>query len=282
MENNPWLVLGADIGGTHITTAIVDLKNRRLVEGTRVRGHLDTNAPVEEVIGSWATIIKQSIGLSGCQISKIGLAMPGPFDYQKGICYIKNQGKYANFYEVNVKERLAKVLLFSADDILLENDAACFLKGEIFFDGEADENLLGITLGTGLGSVISIKHEVTDAGLWCSPFKDGIAEDYLSTRWFLGRYFEWTGIKAKDVKSICETAEKEIVTEVFSEFGKNLKCFLEAQIIKFSPSKIIIGGNIAKASQYFLTYLDELTVPVQIVALGEDSALFGSASSFGL
>lgn len=279
MINKDQYVLGADIGGSHITAAVVDVTQRKLLKNTYLREHLNTNGSVAEIIDSWTNVIKKSIALSGEKVTKIGLALPGPFNYEEGISYIKDQGKYDNLYEVNVKEKQAKALSIPLSDIVFDNDAACFLRGEIFSGNAKDGvNLVGITLGTGLGSVVSVNGEVKDAELWCSKFKSGIAEDYLSTRWFLRKYLELTGDQAKDVRQICELASKENLAIIFEEFGTNLSHFLQIQIDEYTPEEIIIGGNITKAASHFLPILKQLPVPVKIAALGEDSALLGAAS----
>lgn len=271
-------ILGADIGGSHITAAVVDVAGRVLLQDTYIREHLDTNGSVGQIIDIWTAVIQKSIALSGKQITKIGLALPGPFDYEQGISYIKDQGKYDNLYDINVKDKLAEALDISPKDIFFDNDAACFLRGEIF-SGNAEDgvNLLGLTLGTGLGSVVSVNGKVSDAELWSSSLRDGIAEDYLSTRWFVKKYYDLTGRSVKDVRQICEIATDENLKTIFFDFGNNLKDFLQVQINKFAPQQIIIGGNITKASAHFMPIIQTLTVPIKIASLGEDSALMGAA-----
>ena len=58
--------------------------------------------------------------------------MPGPFDYEAGICLIRDQNKYPMLYGLNVKEHAGAGLAINADDIYINNDAACFLQGEVF------------------------------------------------------------------------------------------------------------------------------------------------------
>ena len=41
-------------------------------------------------------------------VKGIGFAMPGPFDYVKGICYIRGVAKYENLYGINISEAIAK------------------------------------------------------------------------------------------------------------------------------------------------------------------------------
>ena len=72
---------------------------------------------------------------------KIGIAMPGPFDYENGICYIKGLDKYESLFNLNVKEMLAQQLNIERSDIYMMNDASCFLKGEVF-GGVAKERIM--------------------------------------------------------------------------------------------------------------------------------------------
>lgn len=280
-ENQYEYILGVDIGGSHITAGVIDVKNKSILDKSYVREHLDTNASANEIVEKWATGIKKSITASGQNVSKVGLALPGPFDYLEGVSFIKNQGKYENLYNLNVKKMLAKELVIDVKDIEMENDAVCFLKGELFVSDSLDNsNVLGITLGTGLGSVVSQSGVAKDAALWCSPFKEGIAEDYISTRWFISRYAALSGTSLKDVKQICELGDEVLVEKLFKEFSDNLLLFLKTYTDRFSCQAVIIGGNISKAAKHFLPALSPINMAIKIAALGEESALIGAASCF--
>jgi glucokinase len=217
---------------------------------------------------------------------KIGIAMPGPFDYEVGIALMKGQDKFDDLYGSNVKEMLAVSLDIDAANILLVNDAECFLRGEVFSGAAKDFNKsIGLTLGTGLGSSICDRGIIRDADLWCSLFKDGIAEDYLSTRWFIKQYKMLTGEQATDVKDIVErSASNPAVKQIFQEFGKNLALFLNDFIWKNKPEVVVIGGNIAKAWELFSASMNQhlLTTPAMAVirkaVLGEEAQLIGAAS----
>jgi glucokinase len=85
----------------------------------------------------------------------MGFAMPGPFDYEKGIplCTGDNN-KYDNIYGLKVRETLLLFLdLPDEFTIRFMNDATAFAVGEEWF-GKAIgiKKLLSITLGTLLGS----------------------------------------------------------------------------------------------------------------------------------
>ncbi len=274
-------ILGADIGGSHITAAVVDMQLRSIIRKSHSRRAIDSKASSTEVIQQWSGLIQESIDSSGKEVEGIGIAMPGPFDYQKGISFIKEQGKYDELYGINIKEALSVQLNRQVTDFKFDNDAACFLKGELFA-GEAKSinNAFGITLGTGLGSAIAVEGEVSDGELWNSPFKGGIAEDYLSTRWFLKKYHQLSGEHSANVKQLCETGDKIIVKQLFDEFANNLKTFLETQIKALHPDVIVIGGNITKVYELFSHQLKELPIVVKKAILGEEAALLGAASSF--
>ncbi|WP_421940306.1 ROK family protein [Pedobacter sp.] len=283
MKDNA-IAIGADIGGTHITTALVDLENKKVLSHSLVREKLDSHAPAAEIIKIWAETIRTA--QKNKPIDKISLAIPGPFDYEEGICLIKGQSKYEHLYGLNVKELLAIELDIEPSKIILTNDAASFLQGEVF-GGAAigHDHVLGITLGTGLGTCF-YRHEVAhNADLWNLPFKQGIAEDYLSTRWFTSRYFELTGKQITGVRALAGLMDTApVVTAIFKEFGENLAGFLKAFIADNRPDAIIIGGNIARSFELFKEpLLNEINkffpgIAIKTALLGEEAALMGAAS----
>ncbi|WP_207435916.1 ROK family protein [Sabulibacter ruber] len=281
-------VVGIDVGGTHISAGLVDIETSTLVSGSYLRKEIDTQGTVTEIITDWCEVIRQTQGFSGAQAGKIGIAMPGPFDYANGISLIKDQNKYDILYNLNVKELLAEELSMPAAAIRFLNDAACFLLGEVFCGAARGEGqVLGLTLGTGLGSAWCRHGQVQDADLWHAPFKDGIAEEYLSTRWFVGRYQELTGRRVKGVKELADAAPRDgAARQVFDEFGRNLGQFIEAAVQPTAADVLVMGGNISKAFPLFSGELERhlqkaaLPIPIRVAALGEASALIGAASSW--
>lgn len=272
-------VLGADIGGSHITAAVVDMDSRCIITNSYRRSRVDSKSSAENIIYQWVATIQEAIYASGRDVRDIGIAMPGPFNYAEGISYIKGQDKYDALYGLNIK-KLLRIALFSPFTIRFENDAACFLKGEMFAGvAKSVSNAIGITLGTGLGAAVAIDGNVTDAELWNSPFKEGIAEDYLSTRWFIKRYHELTGQHIENVKQLCLEENQKFAKEIFNEFGENLSLFLDNQINDFCLEIIVIGGNITQAFDQFSHHLKSLTVVANRAIMGEEAALLGAAGS---
>lgn len=283
--NNEQYVLGIDIGGSHITAALLDMQQRNILKSSYTRERVDSHGSTEKIIYTWCNAIKAAYKKVDIQIGRLGIAMPGPFDYDKGISYIAGNDKYAAFYGLNVKDMLASELKINSNQILMSNDAACFLAGEVFAGEARDcQNLIGITLGTGLGSALCKEGKITDANLWCSSFLNGIAEDYLSTRWFLKRYYELTGLNILNVSELTLLYEEnQTVRKIFAEFGHNLGLFLKDFQQDHVVEAIVIGGNIANASGRFvpnvIKYFESqgINTPIHISKLNEDAALVGAA-----
>jgi len=281
---NHSIVIGADIGGSHITAAQVDLTSKQLVASSLVRLHVDSMAAAPDVIDVWAKGIKQA--MQHARFKKVCLAMPGPFDYSAGICLISDQNKYPMLYGLNVKDMLAQALEISAGDIYINNDAACFLQGEVFCGSvKGYQHVVSVTLGTGLGTAVYENGSARSADLWNMPLFDGIAEDYLSTRWFVKRYAAITGNKISGVRELAELATiNEGLKIVFDEFGNNLAAFLNRFIANTGAKAVVIGGNIAQSFPLFKdTLLAEIgsrfpDVIITTSVLGETAALVGAGS----
>jgi glucokinase len=279
-------VIGIDIGGSHITAAVIDIESRKPVKRSVVRKHINSKGSAEEIINAWTGVIKELFFSYPSVQKKIGMAMPGPFNYEEGICLIKGVDKYESLFNLNIKKLLAEKLQIASANILMMNDASCFLKGELFGGAAVDcDEVIGITLGTGLGSAWFRSGQTFEGDLYFSPFKNGMAEDYLSSRWFLKRYHETTGRTAKNVKELCEKiAEEPQIKTLFIEFGKNLGEVLSGYAKKHNCKTIVIGGNIANAWELFIpetkTILNRIS-PIFVVkkaALGEEGTLTGAAS----
>jgi glucokinase len=280
------IVLGADIGGSHITVSAVDLHAGTVIEESHCRKHVNPHAAADQIIAEWCSGFSAIIDQYPGKEFRIGIAMPGPFDYVHGISFIKGLSKYESLYGLNVAELLAAHLKLPTHHFRFKNDAACFLQGEIVAGTAGKvEHAIGITLGTGIGTARYHDGTAEDADLWRLPFKGSFAEEYLSTRWFVRRYTELTGKQVKDVKELLSlTEEKQVAAQLFAEFSTDLSVFLEHFVKLDKPQAIVIGGNIAKASEHFLPQLvanlkqRSIETPIIKARAGENAAILGAAS----
>ncbi|MFN3998417.1 ROK family protein [Algoriphagus sp.] len=278
--------IGVDIGGSHISAAQVLWDGKDVHVGTICDADVNTYRSANEIIADWTAVIGNAMGkLTDC---KIGIAMPGPFDYPNGISLVRDQGKMRSLYGLSVKKLLSESLTISYENIAFTNDAEAFLLGESLVGaGRNYENSLGLTLGTGLGSAFKIGHEIKDAKLWTAAFQDGIAEDYLGTNWFKKYAFEKHGLSISGVKDLLsEDINSAIADQIFIEFGYTLGEFLSPYVIRLQCQGVVLGGKIARAADRFLpqtqAYLKKshCSVEITISVLEDRAALIGACIPF--
>ena len=278
-------VVGVDIGGSHISVCVVDLQSAELLAHTFTRKHVNPDGDANEIIGAWVDAISTCLSQTSVDSIRVGIAMPGPFDYEKGISLIKGLHKFETLYGLNVKELLAEKLGIAAQEIKMVNDASAFLLGEVLGGaGKGINNAAGLTLGTGLGSAGFFNGTIGDGDLWCTPFKDSRAEDYLCSRWFVQEYGAISGKKIEGVKELMGLYdEDQSVRLLFDRFGQHLAQVL---MMKYPPQvqdMVIIGGNIAKAWNLFIpSAMDHFSahgvkMNLQPAILGENAAIAGAA-----
>lgn len=289
--------LGVDVGGSHVSSMIFDLKHQVLLPETSAESDLDNHGTPEEIIAAWGNVIKKSLSAVDIdQVEGIGFAMPGPYDYAEGISLLSGKnGKYENTHGMKVPEMLRSYLLLPEDfKVRFINDATAFALGEDQV-GKAKEvqRSLSITLGTGFGSAfiedgipLVDGDKVPENGcLWHVPFEGGIADDYFSTRGLLTRYKALSERSFLGVKEIAEWASKcEEAQAVFTDFGQKMGELLVPWIKKIDLEMLVIGGNISKAFHLFGPSLqgflnkEGLGMDIAISELKENAAIIGSAT----
>lgn len=287
--------VGTDIGGSHITCALIDLEHQMILPETRVTIPVDNTATADAILEVWSEAVGEAIlGIAVDELSGIGFAMPGPFDYVKGIALFERVEKYLGLYGVNVSEGIRKRLkLPERVAFRYMNDATAFAVGEAWVGvAEGTRKSVAITLGTGFGSAfidggipVVDRDDTPKMGcVWHLPYKDGIADDSFSTRWFVKQYSLITGETASGVKEIADIARKDPkVAALFTEYGAGIGGFLGPWLNLFGAEVLAVGGNMVGASDLFLPAfekaLSDLNCSTRIAwsELKEDAALIGSA-----
>jgi glucokinase len=288
---NKVYAIGLDIGGTHITAAIIDIIDMKIVESSLHKESFDSNLPVEQVMDIWEKAIRISLKNSGvAEIMGVAVCVPGPFDYSTGICWIKGQSKYEYFYGLNIRDLIQERLNLPVDfPILFENDAVCFGKGEVYKDkNNLSKKVMAVTLGTGLGacfidkgvSINSGSSVPTDGEIYNLPYKKGIAEDYVSVRGLLSGTNSTNGLELFNRAVSGDT----IALKAFKEMGEDLAEIVIPWLKNFSAERFIIGGKMANAHDFFLPAFSKKIreagseIIVSVSADNEVAALLGAAS----
>lgn len=140
-------VIGVDLGGTKISTALAELNGNILSQYT-----IPTNAArgEKEVLERIFSTIEKVLELGNKkadEIRAIGIGSPGPLDSKKGIIIETPNLPFENFYLVKPIEERFKICTY------LENDANAAAIGEFMFGaGKNTKNMVYITVSTGIGA----------------------------------------------------------------------------------------------------------------------------------
>lgn len=244
-------VIGIDIGGTKINACLIDDKGN-IVE----RHMLDTEASKgrDVVLDN----IKKSIdSLSKEDAVSIGIGTPGFIDSKNGI--ITFAGNINGWTGFNLKEAIED---YTDLPVFVENDANIALIAEKWLGACKDsENVVMITLGTGLGGAVITKNGglLTGAhfqgaelghillhpgGNYCTCGQYGCAEAYCAGPAISEDYFRLTGkrLNGKEIFDLVDVDEK--AKEVLENYQSNLGYFLTSLRNIFDPDVIVIGGGI--------------------------------------
>jgi glucokinase len=243
-----------DVGGTHVTAALVDTARWRTVEGARHRTPLNSGGSAAAIVGSLATAIAP---LGDIGASVLGVSMPGPFDYGAGIGRFRDVGKFDALNGVDVGAALRSALSVPPAGIVFVNDASAFAIGEwVAGAAQGADRTVGITLGTGVGSAFLDHGRAVSAGPSVPP--GGYAhrlriggrplEDVVSRRAIVAAYqSETAGQAGVDVDVIAryagggDAAARRVLDHAMGALGEALRPWL----VRFRADVLVVGGGIA-------------------------------------
>jgi len=282
----PWVVIGLDVGGSRLKGAL--LRSDGTLVGDVRQADARSGEPKEVVLSTFTGMIQSLMaGAGDMQVAGIGIAMPGPFDYERGISYIRGLGKYEALYGINVGEALRDRLgLDRSFPVRFLNDAEAFARGEWRFGAaRGRRRVMVLTFGTGCGSAFLADGKVLRGGpgvppdgyVYGIPFRGATIDDWLSARGILrlwqgrrgGGAQVPAGVQVKDLAARAEAGDAE-ARALFREFGWMAGEALRPIAAAFQPDCIVIGGGISKGYALF--------GPQLVEALGEWGAVVTPAT----
>ncbi|MHC8949655.1 ROK family protein [Sphingobacterium hungaricum] len=277
-------ILCVDIGGTHISSAVIEYDTLAIVDGTYFTNPVDSHADKDSILNNWNQLLNKSITFSQVPVEWIVVSIPGPFDYANGISQMDGMHKYQDLLHVDLKTNFSETHQINYDNIYFINDAQAYLLGEVHHFGFANDRVVGITLGTGLGSALFEDAEVKDLNFGSANYREGISEDYISTRGMLSYLQSISENGAENVKELVDSQELEQErSAVFSYLTIHLISFIEQYILPMSVDYLVIGGSIAKAHSLFLPQLEQsISVPIKISSFDEHNLFKGLAKTIQL
>jgi len=284
--------VGIDVGGTHVSCALVNRDNGKILPESLQVADIDSNGSAAHVLDVLATVLAK-LPIGPDKIAGIGIAMPGPFDYNRGISKITGVDKFDRLFGLHVKQYIKGQI--PADlPLTFINDASAYAQGE-YFAGAArgSRRSLILTFGTGFGSTFLVDGNIQTGGtegvpdggfLYNIPYGDGIADDSFATRWFVRKWQILTGQSIVNVKKIAELARtgNQTARDIFDAFADNLAAFIAPWIERFRPDTIVLGGNISKAADLFLDRLITgigTEVRIRVSELWDEAPIIGAAMS---
>jgi glucokinase len=263
------IVAALDIGGTHVSAGRVEVESGTVDDRARIP--LAGNGLLPEIIGA-------AKGVTTANVAALGVAVPGPFDYEAGVSAITH--KLAALYRVDLRRELAAATGLRPGAVVFLNDAAAFLLGE-WWAGSArgHTRVIGITLGTGLGSAFLEDGRIVTGGgeLYRLAFRGGPVEETISREAIRARY----GADGLDVEQIAERARRgdARAQAVFEQFATDLAEFLDPTLRAFAADCLVVGGSMAGAWDLLGDCLRNRLCGIAVARAAhlEDAPLLGAA-----
>ena len=284
--------IGIDVGGTKILTALADEKGlilRKAQEPTEEHKGEETiisniKKSIDRVINS-SPITKQ-------EVKRIGIGSPGPLDLEKGLIIENSNLSWTNVPIVEILEEMTKI------PVILENDANAAALGEKHFGaGREADNIVYITISTGIGGGIIINKKIyhggkgnagevghmtliPDSNYQCGCGNYGCFEVVASGTAIARRGREVLNkegeslikdysnnepdnIDAPLIASAARAGDEQAI-EIFKLTGRLLGIGISNVVNLFDPEIVVLGGGVMNAKDLFIA---ELKVSLQERAL---------------
>lgn len=240
------MLLGIDIGGTTI--------NMGLVKGSGIV----SKKTVPSFGKDWTKqqtldyLCEQINGIITPEVVHIGIGVPTLVDPAKGIAY--QAANIPSWDEVNIKEAVQKRF---GVPVSVNNDSNCFALGAAAMLGAGERIIVGITLGTGLGTGVIVDGKLLD-GTHCGvgeigslPYNGHDYEEFCSKKFFTSH-----NLDGKAAAGMADHGDAAMV-ELHKEFGRHLGEFLAVVMYAYDADCIILGGGVANSYRHFAQSMKE-------------------------
>lgn len=299
-------VLSLDVGGSSVKSGVV-LGCGRVVAGPH-RTPLRSRGPAETIVGALAeVIVNLQEEAAGLNVTGIGVAMPGPFDYDQGVSHMAGIGKFDAIRGLP----LAPAVVARAGSLRglpwsWINDAQAFALGELRYGAAAgSKRAMFLTLGTGCGSAFAVNGSLVTSGagvpaggfVYALKYQGRVIDHLLSARGLVRLLREVRGQRAKSADSGAVTkpdgkrgrlSAKTVGTlaeagdpaalEALERFGTVLAAALAPVFAEFEPQLVVLGGQVSLSLPHFGPAAEAAGAPPLVAAAAADlAALRGAA-----
>ena len=234
-------VIGIDLGATNIRGAVVSGENISEIISRRIQ----TKGTKEQVLEDVYSLID---ALIDGEVKAIGIGVPSVVDVKLGIVY--DVIHIPSWKEVHLKELLENRCHIP---VFVNNDANCFALGEHYFGkGKGVDDMIGLTIGTGLGAGVIISNHLY-AGKNCGAGEFGMV-DYLDNNYEFycsGSFFQNVyGLNGEDVFKNAKNGDAQAL-KLYEELGTHLGNAIKMIMYTYDTELIILGGSVQQAFEFF-------------------------------
>jgi glucokinase len=291
------MIVGVDLGGTKIRAGLIgrfDVKKEITLLTNAKQGK---NKILKTLFEAIDYVFQDDV-------KEIGIAVAGNTDGRK----IIEATNIKSLNNLNLSQIISKKYGIKS---FLENDANAFALAEYHFLKKKNpklRNIVGITLGTGVGGGIIIDGEIyrgsfysageighmsiASNGIKCSCGNYDCFEVYCNGKALERYYYEFTKKKLQSTMITNSLSKDKNALKAVYEYSKYLGIGLVNIANIFSPDYIVIGGGISKlneiykpAIKHFKKYAIRAVKNTKIIKsrLGDNSIIIGaSLLSIGL
>ncbi len=233
--------IGIDLGGTHIRGGLVTENNLSSIFTQRINPQGSVEEVVEELFALADRLVNRSV-------QAIGIGVPGLVDTEHGIVY--DVVNIPSWKQVSLGQLLQDRYKLP---VYINNDANCFALGEFYFGkGRGYNSMIGLTVGTGLGSGIVLNKKLY-AGKYGGAGEFGMID-------YLDRYYEYyasgqffKNVYQTDGEIVFKKAKDgdEMAIKMYEEMGTHLGNAIKTILYALDVELIILGGSVRHAFPYF-------------------------------
>ena len=238
---DPSALLGIDLGGTNIRLGKVKGGSVEVHHARRIPSDAEEEQVLDVIFHAIDAVVDEEIAAIGCGV-------PSVVDVETGIVHAVEN--IPSWREVPLKDRLEERFGLP---VRVNNDANVFALGELHFgQGRGVRNMVGMTLGTGLGTGVII-----DGRLYCGancgageigsiPYREGALENYCS-----GEFFEREAGASGDVIFDRARQGDEKALRIFEAYGYELGQAVMTVLYAYDPDLIVFGGSVSQGFSLF-------------------------------
>jgi len=284
--------IGVDVGGTNVKLGLVD-PGGKILDRSRfaTKPFLgDKNELIRALGGAIEDIIDKN-RIKKNNVAGIGLGLPGLIDLDKGVVEVlPNIPGWEKTPLVSILRKNLRLPVYIDNDVNVITLAEWKMGA-----GKGYENLVCITLGTGVGGGLILNNEIYRGEGFVAgeighiPYRSKVLEAYVgnkSIQKMAARVFAKKDIKIEDLHDLAKNNNRKAI-EIWQTVGEAIGTTLAGVVNVLNPRLIVIGGGVSNNFGHLKRPISEtlkakaMAVQARMVKvvraqLGDDAGILGA------